>query len=204
MLRLRELARLRDDHPALATGPTAVRLATGPTLVVSRFDLASRHEYVVALNAGKTRANVTVATATPDSAWRALLGAGPTGRSSANGRLALSLAPLEAVLLRADAELSRRSPVRPTVVARPDDLTGLVQVRATVATTEPVTVALAVKRGKGAWTRIAADDSPPYRGFLDPVRYRPGETVHVVALARWPDGSVTVSPVAAVVPRPRA
>jgi glycosidase len=203
MVRLQELARLRDDHPALATGPTIVRVATGPTLVVSRFDLATRNEYLVALNAGKTRANVTVATATPDSTWRALLGAGPAGRSAASGRLALSLAPLEAVLLRADAGLPRLAPVRPAVVARPDDLTGLVQVRATVATTEPVSVALAVERGKGAWTRIAADDSPPYRGFLDPARYRRGETVHVVALVRWPDGSVKVSPVSAVVPRPR-
>ena len=202
-VRLKELARLRDDHPALAVGPTAVRLATGATLVVSRFDLTGRREYLAAFNAGTTRATVTVPTATPASAWSALLGAAPSGRSNAAGRLSLSLGPLEGVLLRADADLPRRSPVRPLVFARADDLTGLFQVRATVATTEPVAVTLAVKRPRGAWARIAVDDSPPYRGFLDPGRFRRGERIHVVALARWPGGTVTVSPVVAAVPRPR-
>jgi hypothetical protein len=86
---------------------------------------------------------------------------------------------------------------------RPDGLTDLVQARATLATTEPVSVAFAVKRGKGAWVRIAADDSPPYRGFLEPRRYRRGERVAVVAVTRWPGGTATVSPVLTAVPRPR-
>jgi hypothetical protein len=72
-----------------------------------------------------------------------------------------------------------------------------------VATAEPVSVTLALKRRGGAWTRIAADDSPPYRGFVDPRRFRRGERVHVVALARWPGETVTVSPIVAAVPRPR-
>ena len=111
-VRLKELARLRDDHPALATGPTAVRLASRSTLVVSRFDLSGRREYLAAFNAGTTRVAVTVPTATPGSAWSALLGAAPSGRSAAAGRLSLSLAPLEGVLLRA-----RRRPTAP--LARP-------------------------------------------------------------------------------------
>jgi hypothetical protein len=60
-----------------------------------------------------------------------------------------------------------------------------------------------VKRGTGAWVRIAADDSPPYRGFLEPQRYRRGERVAVAAVARWPGGTTTVSPVVTAVPRPR-
>lgn len=202
-VRLAELAALRAAHPALATGPTAVRLASGPVLAVSRFDLVKRHEYVAAFNAGTTRAEVTIATATPDSAWSALYGTAPGARSTAAARLRLSLAPLEAVLVRADAELPRRTPVRATLVARPDDLTGLFQTRATVATAEPVSVSFALKRPRGQWTRIAADDSPPYRGFLEPRGFRRGERVHVVAIVRWPDATVTVSPVIAAVPRPR-
>ena len=64
-------------------------------------------------------------------------------------------------------------------------------------------MAFAVKRGRAAWRRIAADDSPPYRGFLDPRGFRRRERVHVVALERWPDGSTTASPLVATVPRPR-
>ena len=41
-LRLRELAAVREAHPALATGPTIVRSASGRLLVVSRIDTGSR------------------------------------------------------------------------------------------------------------------------------------------------------------------
>jgi glycosidase len=201
--RLVELAKLRDAHPALAAGPTAVRLASGPLLALSRFDLSSRHEYVAAFNAGTRRASLTVQTSTPGSSWTTLFGASPSVRSAAAGKLTLSLDPLSAVLVRADSALPRARPVRPVLAVRPDGLTNLVQARATLATTEPVSVAFAVKRGKGAWVRIAADDSAPYRGFLEPQRYRRGERVAVVAVARWPGGATTMSPIVTAVPRPR-
>jgi glycosidase len=200
-LLLEKLAALRDAHPALATGPSAVRLASGPLLVVSRFDLATRHEYVAAFNAGTSRVSVTVQTGTPESTWSTLLGEAAGARSTAAGKLTLSLAPLTAGLIRADRALPSRAPVRPALTVRPDELTNLVQARATVATLEPVSVAFAVKRSSGRWTRIAADDSPPYRGFLDPAWFRRGERVGVVALARWPGGTTTLSSVATTVPR---
>ena len=200
---LERLATLRDAHPALAVGPTAVRLASGALLVVSRFDLATRHEYVAAFNAGTRPTSATVQTATPSSAWAALLGDAPPATSTAAGKLTLSVPPLAAVLLRAEAALPSRPPVRPTLVVRPDDLTNLVQARATVATLEPVSVAVAVKRGSGRWTRLAVDDSAPCRGYLEPARFGRGERVGVVALARWPDGTTTLSPVVTTVPRGR-
>jgi len=146
---------------------------------------------------------VTAQTATPSSAWSVLLGEPVAARSTAAGKLTLSLPPLTAVLLRADTALPPRAPVRPVLAVRPDQLTNLVQARATVATLEPVSVAFAVKRGNGRWTRVAADDSPPYRGFLDPSRFRRGERVGLVALARWPGDATTASAVVTTVPRPR-
>ena len=199
----RAARRAPDAHPALATGPSAVRLASGPLLVVSRFDRATRHEYLAAFNAGTRRASATVQTATPGSTWSTLLGEPVPAQTSPAGKLTLPIPPLAAVLLRADAALPSRPPVRPTLVVRPDELTDLVQARATVATLDPVPVAFAVQRGSSAWTRVAADDSPPYRGFLEPKQFRRGERVRVVALARWPDGTTTVSPVVTAVPRPR-
>jgi len=192
--RLAELARLRKAHPALATGSTSVRLFSDTVLALSRFDRGARREYVAAFNAGTRRSTVTVPTATPGSAWSTLLGERQTARSAATGLLRLSLAPLEAVLVRADTELPRRAPVPPTLVVRPDDLTNLVQARASVKSPEPVSVGFAAKRARGGWRRLAVDDSPPYRGFLDPRRFRRGERVHVVAVARWPGGATTVSP----------
>jgi hypothetical protein len=83
-----------------------------------------------------------------------------------------------------------------------DDLSSYV--RLSVASTDPtVSVSFAAKRGKGSWQRVAADDSPPYRGFLDPARFKRKEKVQVVAIVRAVDGKVAVSKVATAVPRPR-
>jgi hypothetical protein len=56
-------------------------------------------------------------------------------------------------------------------------------------------VTFAVKRARGGWTRVAADDSPPYRAFLDPAKFRRNELVHLVGVVRGLDGKVAVSSV---------
>jgi glycosidase len=196
--RLRTLAGLRAAHPALATGATAVRLAAGPVFALSRFDLAVRREYVAVLNAGAAAATVRVRTSTPSSAWTPLLGAA-AARSSASGELEVRVPPLATVLLRAEAPLLARAPARPTLGAGADELTDLLRLRATSA--GAVSVTFAVKRGRGGWTRVGADDAAPFRSFLDRRRFRRGEAAHAVAVARGADGSVAVSPVVRLVPR---
>ena len=62
-------------------------------------------------------------------------------------------------------------------------------------------VSFAIKRGSGRWTRVAADDSPPYRTFLDPAKFRRGERVQVVAIVRALAGRTAVSAVRSYVPR---
>ena len=193
---LKRLAALRSEHPALATGATAVRHAQERVLVVGRFDAAARREYVVAFNAGTAAARATVATATPSSAWAPLLGSAGGARSGSDGRLALTLPPLSAVLLRAESDLPARRPARPAVSVAADDLTETWRVSARVGAAGPVSVAFAVRRaGAARWTRLATDDSPPYRAFLDPRRFRRNERVHLVAIVRGLDGSTAVSPV---------
>lgn len=200
--RLRTLAGLRESHPVLATGATAVRLARGGTLVLSRVDGEDRREYVLAFNAGERPARVRVATATPSSGWAVLLGATPARSSDRNGRLVLDIPPLSSTVLRADDRLPRRRPVRPLLRVGEDLFTGLQQLTAAVPSAEPVSVAFAARRAGGArWQRLAVDDSPPYRAFVDPKELRSGEGVYAVAVARLADGTVAVSP---VVPLPRA
>ena len=195
--RLRTLAALRDAHPALATGATIVRFAQKQLLVVSRIDAAARREYVVAFNAATAPATVAVATATPSASWTPLLGASAPVGSGAGGRLSLALPALTAVVFRADADLPRLEPAKPVVRVTEDVFTGMRQVAATIATADPVSVAFAVRRvGASRWLRLAADDSPPYRAFLDPKRYGQGETVYLAAVVRSSDGRVAVSPVA--------
>ena len=191
---LKALAALREAHPALSVGSTAVRVARGSLLVVSRFDAAAQREYLAAFNASTTPQRAAFASAT-GSSWTPLLGASAAVQSSSGGRVTLNVPPLTAVLYRADGP-PRPSSGRPVVAAGSDDLSGLLRVGAS-GMSGPRSVAFALKRAGRPWQRLGVDDSPPYRIFLDPRRYRRGETVHLVAVARDLEGQVAVSRVLA-------
>jgi hypothetical protein len=61
-----------------------------------------------------------------------------------------------------------------------------------------VSIAFAVRRaGATAWQRLDVDTSPPFRGFIDPARFKRGQRLDVVAIARSLDGRIAAS---AVVP----
>ena len=92
------------------------------------------------------------------------------------------------MLLRADRNLPERAPARPVLTVKRDELTQLWRLSAAVRADGGLTVAFAVQRGTAAWTRLAADDSPPYRAFVDPARYKRNEHVRLVAVARSLDG----------------
>jgi hypothetical protein len=110
---------------------------------------------------------------------------------------------LGAVLLRAERQLATLRPARPSLRVARDSLTDMWRVSATVSGRVPVSVSFAVWRAGSSsrWRLHAADDSPPYRAFLDPLSYRRRERVHLVAVARALDGRTAVSAVRSVVPR---
>jgi hypothetical protein len=109
----------------------------------------------------------------------------------------LQLPPLRAVLFRSDVDLLPAAPAPLSLRVTSDTISELWSVAAS-ATRTPASVTFAVRRaGSPRWRRLAADDSPPLRAFLDPADYRRGERVHLVAVARWRNGAVTTS---AVVP----
>ena len=198
---LRSLAALRDGNPALATGATINRLASKQVFVVSRIDRSARREYVVAFNSGTASVKAQIATATPSSSWTRLLGQSGPLTSDRAGRLVLLLPPLSALVLRADTDLPKRAAPKPVLRYGTDDLSATRVVTAQVATADPVSVTFAVRRGSGAWQRVASDDSPPYRAFLEPGRYRKGERIQIAAVAQATDGSTAVSKVFVATPR---
>jgi glycosidase len=193
---LKELAGLRDDHPALATGASVVRRAQDAVLVVSRLDQATGHEVVVAFNNGATAATVTVPTATPGATWRIVYGTG-----TAKGDLTLTIPPVSAIVAVPSGAMPKAAPRKPKLKAGADALTDYTALTATVAG-EPVSVWFAIRRKGGAWQKVAADDSAPYRAFLDPLTFAKRAKVEAVAVARGLDGSVSVSPVVSFTPRP--
>jgi glycosidase len=200
---LRALASLRDRFPALATGGTTVRFAGDTLIVFSRFDRTTRRELLVAANAGETDATVSVATATPSSAWEQEAGMSVGAvQSDASGRLSFRMRPLDLVVLRAGSDLPREGAARATVTVTPDRFTNLKVVTARISGRDPASVTFAARRvGERAWQRLGADDGAPYRVYLDPTRYRKGSRLSLVAVVRSSDGSVSTSPVLTVRPR---
>jgi glycosidase len=197
---LETLSGLRDRYPALATGASVVRYASGPVLVVSRIDVATGTELVSAFNNGDTSARVTVSTGTPGSTWSVAFGTG-TAAAGAGTSLTLSIPPVSAVVARPAGAIPAAAPPAPTLKAGPDSISSYYALTAGTAG-RPVTVAFAVRKGNGTWRRLAVDDSAPYRAFLDPRSFRKGARVQVVAVARGFDGTTAVSKVLTVKPRP--
>ncbi len=199
--RLRTLGELRASNPVLSTGATIVRRSTRTALAVSRIDAAGRREYLALFNAGAAPARLTFATATPQAEWKRLLGTTTPASSTRSGSLTLTIPAYSSALLEASLRIPSARPPKPVLAVARDSLSDLVRVSAT-AGARPVSVAFAVRRaGAARWTRIAADDSPPYRTFLDPAKFRRREVVYVVAIARSLDGRTAVSAVRSFVPR---
>jgi glycosidase len=189
-----ELSALRAKDPALDGGWTIVRYAQGPLLIVSRIDPASRRETVVGLNAGGVPTTVSVHTATPASDWSPLRG-DIGGHSSGTGRLPVRVDPLVATVLEAKRQVQVSAPPTPQLNVAADPQSNLWAVHAAVATTtEPLSVAFGVYLN-GRWTLLANDPEPPYRAFLDPARFKDGEKVSLVAVARSLDGRTAASKV---------
>ena len=191
---MKQLAALREANPVLATGWTIPRYAKGGVLVVSRIDPATQTEYVEGFDNGDEAATVSVQTSTAGS-WTALLPAGGAGAtSSASGKLEVTIPAVGATLLEANAHVFSSTAPTPKLTVAPDTLSDLVAATATVSGNSPVSVAFAVLRaGSHTWQRLDVDTSPPYRGFLDPVKFTRHEHVQVVAIARSLDGTTAVS-----------
>jgi glycosidase len=198
---LRTLGRLRDSVPALSTGSTVVRLARGPLFAVSRVDRAARKEVLALFNNSAAPVATTVQTATPATSWTPLLGSAGAA-SDGSGKLSVTVPPLSALLLEPAAALPQRKLAAPRLTAAPDSLSTLFALTASLPTLDPASVTFAVRRGSGAWRRVDVDDSPPFRGFLEPARFRKKERVQVVAVARSSSGGVVASKVVTAVPRP--
>jgi hypothetical protein len=194
---LKALAAARDAHPELATGTSVVRLASGAVLVISRLDLATGHEVITAFNNGTTAATVTVPTSSPNATWSVVFGTG-----SASGNLKLTIPPVSAVVAVPSTLIPKAAPPKPALTAGADDLTAYYRLGVKGLGSSVVSVAFAIRRGGGAWQRVAIDDSAPYRAFLNPTGFKRHEKVSGVAVARGLDGTIAMSQIASFVPHP--
>jgi glycosidase len=165
---LTALAALRDRYPALATGAQITRGESGGGIVLSRFDLVERREFLVAFNNAATGIPLTVPTSTPNTTWTPILGDPAPLTSGADGSVRVTMPARAAVVWRADLPLPPAPAPQIRVTARPDRATGRLLASARVPGADPARVAFEVRSGGNqAWLSVGTDDAPPYRVYLD-------------------------------------
>jgi hypothetical protein len=125
--------------------------------------------------------------------WKVVWGSG-----TASGNLTLAIPPVSSLVAVSTSTVPAKAGT-PVLKAAPDALTDYFALTATVPGA-PASVWFAVRRPGGAWQKVAADDSAPYRGFVDPVKFKKKQKVQAVAVARSVDGSVAVSKVVTFTP----
>ena len=107
-------------------------------------------------------------------------------------------------MYEANAQIPSPAPPAPTLKVGKDDFSTLWRAAATVTGKAPVTVSFAIKRKPSVgWQLLAADDTPPFRAFLDRSKFAKKQKVYLVAIARSLGGQTSVSKVVGLVPRPR-
>ncbi len=195
-LLLPQLSQVRQDNPALEYGATIVRYAHDNLLAMSRIDATAKREYLVLTNSGTSPAQLTIQTATPSSSWNVLFGGGSSPTSGSGGKLTVTVPAVGALLLEAAQPIPVSAPPKPQLKIGADAFTNLIDVTAKVSTNQPLDVAFALRpAGSSRWQRLDVDDSPPYRGFLDPAKFKKNERLQLVAIARSLDGSTATSKV---------
>jgi alpha-amylase len=182
---LRRLAHVTQRHHALRDGAEQDRWSTaGPGIYAfSRISRKHQREYVVALNNAETPASASIPTYVRDSRWRKVYGAGPRRLWSGHDKhLAVTLAPLSAVVYRAKERIPRSRSAPSVSLDVPASGRDRLEVRANLGTDAFAEVTFLAKAGNGGWQDIGTDDSAPYRVFHDVADVAPGTRVQYRAV----------------------
>jgi len=198
---LSQLAKLRDAHPALATGAQITRATQDGAIVLSRIDAIDSREYLVAFNTGGSPVDLPVTTATPNTAWAVLHGTSPAVVSDAAGRTRLVIAPRSAAIWRATAGLPAAPNPSIGLTSRSDRATDRVVLQAQVPGPDPGTVTFSVRRpGSSDWQVVGTDDAAPYRVYLDRATLGLRGPFRAAAVVTSSSGATATSPPVSIRP----
>ncbi len=182
---LAELAALRREHGALATGAQITRVSDQNLFVFSRIDRSERVEYLVAANNSGEPRPVAVNTATPGAAFEPLHGSAPGAAADASGEVELTVPPLGITVYRADRPVPAAEAAPGIRITRPADgaEVNLARFRVQAVLDRPALgeVTFAVAADGGELEVIGTDSEPPYSVFWDSTPFPDGAAVEVVA-----------------------
>jgi len=206
---LRDLADLRDRHPALADGAQIHRYASDSAgaYAFSRIDAEEQVEYVVATNNAETARTVTFPTFSERMVFKGVHDAERV-RSDAEGRVTVTVPPLSAMVWRAAAPL-RDTAESPTPFFRTPAEGAAMNGRAEVGVSVPgggFNQATFAWRPVGTqeWRVLGTDDHAPYRVFHDVTGIAAGTPIEYRAVVVEHDGDLGVATTSAVAGVPAA
>ncbi|MET3936275.1 alpha-amylase family glycosyl hydrolase [Arthrobacter sp. OAP107] len=213
--KIRELAQLTKDHPALRDGAHQHRYASdGPGIYAfSRTDAKDQREYVVALNNSEKPQTAAVPTYIAKRNYRLIYGdAAENSKTAPDGKLTVTVPPLSAVVYQSSGRIPRgkaapavalQPPVSAAATATSAGDNGRIQVTADVDGSSFYEVTFEARTPGGKWERVGTDDTAPYRVFHDVSVLEPGTVVEYRAVVLNNAGRSSVSAVrSAEVPDP--
>ncbi|MFC7848881.1 alpha-amylase family glycosyl hydrolase [Arthrobacter sp. NPDC057388] len=213
--KISELASLAREHPALRDGAHQNRYASdGPGIYAfSRTDARDQREYVVAVNNSEEPRTAAVPTYIAKRNYSLIYGdAAENSRTSAAGKLTVTVPPLSAVVYQSSGRIPRekaapavalQAPVSAAATATSAGDNGRIRVTADVGGSSFYEVTFEARTPGGQWKRVGTDDTAPYRVFHDVSQLNPGTGVEYRAVVLNNAGRTSVSASRpAVVPAP--
>jgi len=120
-----DLARLREQHPALVDGAQVERFADDGVYAFSRVDRDDRVEYLVALNNTDAEKTVDVTTLTAGAAFAPVYGTTAAVSSDAEATASVTVPALSAVVYRADGPVTAPASAAALTVSVPEPGAGI-------------------------------------------------------------------------------
>ncbi|MFX1821600.1 alpha-amylase family glycosyl hydrolase [Pseudarthrobacter sp. CC4] len=178
--KISELAALTKEHPALRDGAHQHRYASdGPGIYAfSRTDAADQREYVVALNNSEQAQTAEVPAYIAKRTYTRIYGEGADeAKTSADGKLAVTVPPLSAVVYQSSGRIPHSKEAPAVVLQEPAPAqgdNGRLKVTADVGGSSFYEVTFEAKAAGGDWTPIGTDDTAPYQVFHDVAAFDAG------------------------------
>ncbi|MEW9871321.1 alpha-amylase family glycosyl hydrolase [Arthrobacter sp. HS15c] len=207
--KISQLAALTKEHPALRDGAHQHRYASdGPGIYAfSRTDSDDQREYVVALNNSEQPQTADVPTYIEKRTYTRIYGgAAEEAKTSADGKLTVTVPPLSAVVYESSGRIPHSKAAPAVALQEPAAATadnGRIKVTADVDGASFYEVTFEAKTAGGGWAPIGTDDTAPYQVFHDVAALDAGTALEYRATVLDNNGhTATSASKAASVPAP--
>ncbi len=168
---IRELSRVRAQHPALADGAQVQRYAADGAgiFAVSRIDAKKKSEYLVVANNDTKAATASFDTWTTRGAFVPVMGARKPMKTSRSGMVTVTVPALTVAVYRASAPMDTRVAAPKVSLTVPEGgVSGRAEIRADVQSGTFVQATFLFRPvGTTKWRALGTDDNAPFRVFHD-------------------------------------